>query len=237
MVLFNSTKPPFNNLLLREALSYATDAKAIRDKVFAGFYPSTQTFCTNQTLFCPTQVSTYHGYNPTKARQLISEYQTQTGKPFPTIPLYSFLSTNVILTEAIAAQWKAVGVNVNITVAPSIGTYFGDVRANTWPNWVENSVLASTDPATGTFAMFGVNGEFTGTNDQTLQSMLSRAESIVTPTVREGLYKQIFSYINQMAYGIPIYQSSILTVNAKNVVGYVDGVSKQIVQDTDIWLK
>lgn len=237
MVLFNSMEAPFNNQLVREALSYATDSKTIVEKVFGGVYPLAQTFCTSQTRYCPKHVASYRGYDPSKAKQLIAQYQSQTGHAFPTIPLYSFLSTNKLLTEAIGEQWRAVGVNVKITVVPSIPQYVSDFKAKAWPDWVENSVQASIDPATGLYAMFGVNGLFSGTADQTLQTMLSHAQAIVTPSVRKSLYGQIFNYIDTKAYAIPIYQSSILTVNAKKVMGYVDGVSTKIVQDKNVWLK
>lgn len=237
MVLFNSTKPPFNDPVVREALSYATDPKAIMKSVFAGVYTTTQAFCTTQTLYCPGHVPTYRGYDPGKARQLMAEYRTQTGKAFPTIPLASFLSTNETLTEAVASEWKAVGISTKISVDPTIGQFVNEQRANSWSDWVENSVESSIDPATGTFAMFGVHGVFSGTDDHTLQNMLSGAESTVAPRARQRLYQRIFDYMDQKAYGIPIYQDSILTVNAKNVMGYVNGVSKQIVQDENIWLK
>jgi peptide/nickel transport system substrate-binding protein len=237
MVLFNSTIPTFSNILVREALSYATDPNSIVKKIFEGIYPTMETFCTDQTLYCPATVPTYRGYNPGKAKQLIAEYQEKTGKPFPTITLYSFLSTNETLTEAIAAEWKALGVSTQITLVPTIGEFVSDSRANSWPDWVENSVESSSDPSTATTAMFGVHGTFTGTNDQTLQSMLSQAETIITPSVRAKLYRQIFNYMDKMAYAIPLYQSSILTLNAKNVVGYVDGTSKQVVQDDNISLR
>lgn len=237
MVLFNSTRAPFNNQLVREALSYGTNAKQIIKSVFDGFYAPTQALCTSQTRYCPKKVPTYRGYDAKKAKQLIARYEAQTGKPFPTIPLYSFLPTNSLLTEAVAEQWQSIGVNVKITVVPTIPQYVGDSRANMWSAWVENAVQDSVDPATGTFAMFGVHGLFTGTSDQTLQNMLSRAQTVVKPSVRAGLYQQIFNYLDKMAYAVPIYQSSIITVNSKSVMGYVNGYSSKIVQDTDIWLK
>jgi len=236
-VAFNTMKPPFNNPLVREALSYATDSKQIIKSVFDGLYPPTQALCSSQTNYCPVKkVSAYLGYNPTKAKRLISEYQTSTGQPFPTIQLYGFLPTNATLTEAIAQEWQAVGVTVNITIVSVIPTYVVDFRTGNWTSWVENAVQASIDPATGTFAMFGVNGLFTGANDPTLQSMLVRAQSLVSPTTRATLYQAIFQYLDKMAYGIPIYQGATIIATAKNVENYVisGGVS---VNDENVWLK
>jgi len=236
-VAFNTTKAPFNNPLVREALSYATDPKQIIKSVFDGIYPPTEALCSSQTNYCPTKkVSTYLGYNPTKAKKLIAEVESQTGQPFPTIQLYGFLPTNATLTEAIAQEWEAVGVSVNITIVSVIPTYVVDYRNGTWTAWVQNAVLDSTDPATGTFAMYGVNGLFTGADDPTLQSMLVRAESLVSPAARAPLYQQIFQYLDKNAYGVPIYQGTTITVTAKNVENYViaGGVS---VDDENVWLK
>jgi ABC-type transport system substrate-binding protein len=84
--------------------------------------------------------------------------------------------------------------------------------------------------------MFGVKGLFTGADDPALQSMLVRAESLVSPTARAPLYKQIFQYLDKNVYGIPIYQGTTITATAKNVENYVisGGVS---VNMEDVWLK
>jgi len=237
LVLFNSTIPPFNNLLVREALSYATDPKLLVRSVYDGVYPTMQAMCTRLTTYCPSKISSYDGYDVTKAKAAMAQYTQQTGKPFPTIPMYSFLPTNATLTEAVASEWNSIGITTTISVVSVIPDYVNDFRANTWPIWVENDVQSSTDPATGTFCQFGVMGLFTGVDDPTLQGMLNRAEQLVNPTVRATLYKAIFTYIDKMAYGVPIYQSSTFTISAKNVEGVLNGTSNAPFYDENVWLK
>jgi ABC-type transport system substrate-binding protein len=236
-VAFNTMTAPFNNPLVREALSYATDPKQIIKSVFDGLYPPTEALCSSQTNFCPTKkVSTYIGYDPTKAKKLISQYETQTGQSFPTISLYGFLPTNATLTEAVAQEWEAVGVTVNITIVSVIPTYVTDFRNGTWSAWVQNAVQDSTDPATGTYSMFGVKGLFTGVDDPVLQSMLVHAQSLVNPAARAPLYQQIFQYLDKNAYGIPLYQGTLITATAKNLENYFisGGIT---VNDENVWLK
>jgi peptide/nickel transport system substrate-binding protein len=236
-VLFNSMKAPFNNLLVREALSYATDPKQIIASVFDGIYKPAVTFCTAATLYCPKKVSTYDGYNPTKAKQLIAQYQSSTGQAFPTIPVYAFLPSNATLAEAIAQEWQAVGVTVDLTVVSVIPTYVTDYETGNWSAWVENSILNSNDPATGTSTEFGDGGTYSGAADPTLQGMLNRAQQLVSPVVRAPLYQKIFQYIDKMAYGIPLYQAVAIAATTKNVEGYdqVGGLVSPL--DENVWLK
>jgi peptide/nickel transport system substrate-binding protein len=237
MVLFNSTKPPFNNPLVREALSYATNPKQIIASVFDGIFKPAVTFCTTATLYCPKKVSTYDGYNPTKAKSLISQYQSSSGQTFPTIQLYAFLPADATLAEAIQQEWQAVGVSVNLTVVSVIPTYVTDFENGNWSTWVENSILDSPDPATGTFTEFGDGGTYSGAADPALQGMLNRAQQLVSPAVRAPLYQKIFQYIDKEAYGIPLYQQATIAATAKNVEGY-EQVSGQVpVLDENVWLK
>jgi ABC-type transport system substrate-binding protein len=236
MISLNTSKPPFNNILVREVLNYATNDQAILKSLFNGIYPGTTTFCTVQTQFCPKNVQGYEGYNPAKAKQLMAEYTKQTGQPFPTIPLVSFLSTNVPLTEALAAEYKAIGINTTITINPTIPDFVQAFKSNSWPDWVENAVQTSSDPATGTTCMFGVHGVFTGVSDQKLQGMMNAAAATGNPEVRAKDYQQIFNYMAKMAYAVPLYQSSIITVFSRHLKGIPQGLSKQVIQDFNLSL-
>lgn len=108
----NVTKPPFDDVRVRKALSRGFDRSIItRDVLKAGQIPA--------TWFCPAMP----GYEPPKglaydrdaARELLAEAGYPDGKGFPTVELlYNSNEDHKKVAESIVQQWKE---NLGITVS------------------------------------------------------------------------------------------------------------------------
>ena len=78
-LLLNLSKPPFNNLKVRQAAAMAVSSAEYAKVIDQGISPTSNgPFVSGSPYFAPTG---YPEPNPTKAKQLVSEVQQETGQP------------------------------------------------------------------------------------------------------------------------------------------------------------
>jgi peptide/nickel transport system substrate-binding protein len=103
---------PLANLMVRQALNYATNRTAINDALLFGQGEPAWSIFPSSSVFYDKSLTNYYAYNPTKAKQLLAEAGYPNG--FSTTlmalpePALSQLAT-VLQTE-----WKQIGVSVQI---------------------------------------------------------------------------------------------------------------------------
>lgn len=120
---FNIIKPPFNNLKLRQAFSYAINRDKIIEEVL-----NTEAFGAGICGITPPGIAGYditsvrgYNFNPDKAKKLLAEAGYPNGKNFPraTIELNSGGGKHVNVVEEIKRQLKEVlNVDVDFVVVP-----------------------------------------------------------------------------------------------------------------------
>jgi oligopeptide transport system substrate-binding protein len=108
---FNVTKPPFNNIKVRQAFAYALDRTYYPKLLQSGQTPIAS-WVSPGLLGYDAKLGLQ--YNPQKAKQLLAEAGYPNGKGFPTVTV-SFPTTYDIRKEAEIAQalWKK-NLNVNV---------------------------------------------------------------------------------------------------------------------------
>jgi len=106
-------RPPFNDVRVRQAMSYAIDRQAIVDTIFAGqatvangVFPPMQFVSENDKVFYP--------YDPEKAKQLLAEAGYTADKPLKFLMLTSNASLYQDEAVLVQAQLKEIGVEVEI---------------------------------------------------------------------------------------------------------------------------
>lgn len=134
MYVFNTTRPPFDDVRVRQAFSYAVDRKYLVDEVLAGeaYGPGINGICPPALPgYKASEISGYEkiGENDAatkankaeereKAKKLLAEAGYPNGKDFPTVKLVlnSGGARNTRVAEAIASQLREV-LNVNVEIA------------------------------------------------------------------------------------------------------------------------
>lgn len=107
----NNGVAPFNNVLVRRAIAYATDKKAIIDVAAAGRGVPLATDSVPGDPYYLNLTSNYP-YDPTKAKQLLTEAGYPNGfSTTLTLPPYYYAT---LVGPVIQAQLAAVGIKVNI---------------------------------------------------------------------------------------------------------------------------
>jgi peptide/nickel transport system substrate-binding protein len=111
-VQLNTSRPPFNNIAMREALAYGADRDAI-NKVANGGLPTIADgpFAPDSPAYLKD--TGFPHYNPAKAKALIAQYKKQGGSTTFTLTTTTDQAT-IQLGELIQSQAKKVGVTIKL---------------------------------------------------------------------------------------------------------------------------
>ena len=110
----NSKRPPLDNPLVKQALSLAIDREAIVKELWRGrgIVPS-QPIAKGDNHFDPSLPPL--AYNPKEARERLKKAGYK-GEEILIETTVAYVSQDKAMSEAIAAMWKDVGVNVKVEV-------------------------------------------------------------------------------------------------------------------------
>lgn len=109
---YNTKRKPFDDIRVRQALSYATNRQAICDNVFRGFKPA-YALTPPMGAYDPPHIA---AYDTAKAKQLLADAGYPGGKGFPRIKiLIASRETAATLAQATQAMWReTLGIEVDI---------------------------------------------------------------------------------------------------------------------------
>jgi peptide/nickel transport system substrate-binding protein len=112
-VPLNTMKPPFDNLKARQALAYATDQATYISTLGQGVYtPANGMFAPGQLGY--SEDSGYPQFDLDKAKQLVQDYETETGKPFE----FSLLAVSEVqyaqADQLLKKMWEEAGMKVTL---------------------------------------------------------------------------------------------------------------------------
>jgi len=112
--LFNATRPPFDNVLVRRAFSMAIDRESITKNVVKGGRKPATAF-TAPGIAGYTPRANIH-FDPVMAKQLLAEAGYPDGKGFPEVSiLYNTHNTHRNVATTLQQMWKDI-LNVNVTL-------------------------------------------------------------------------------------------------------------------------
>jgi peptide/nickel transport system substrate-binding protein len=192
-IMLNSSKPPFDNATARQALAYATDV----DAYMASFQvdPSKKTnspFSKDSPYYSDNP---YPSYNPDMAKQLVEQYEQETGQPLSFTLGTTPVPVNLQVAQLLQQQWQNAGMEVNLNSVLQdnyiLEAVQGNYQANLWRQF------AATDPdadyvwwtknnATGPLALNIARFQ----NDE-LSAALDEARGSPDPEVRKQAYATV----------------------------------------------
>ncbi len=112
---FNITRPPFDDVRVRQALAMAVDRQALADNVLKGGQQPAAFYTPPNTVgyTCTTRVE----YDVAKAKKLLAEAGYPDGAGFPSTELlYNTSEDHKLIAEAIQQMWRK-NLNVTVTLA------------------------------------------------------------------------------------------------------------------------
>ncbi len=112
-VLLNLSKPPFNNLKVRQAAAMAVSSAEYAKVIDQGISPTSNgPFVSGSPYFAPTG---YPEPNPTKAKQLVSEVHQETGQPVVVTINHTPDPSATRDAEFVQQQLQAAGMQVTLS--------------------------------------------------------------------------------------------------------------------------
>jgi peptide/nickel transport system substrate-binding protein len=237
-IILNVTKPPLNDLKVRQALNYATDKDAIIKSVFFG---------QGQVMNAPIPLGTYvdksspgYPYDLAKAKALMAESSVPNGFALPMIVANNNqdrINTAIILKD----EWAKIGVTVDVQQLDSAtvrAAYHGEGNFMATPSAWTNDMNDPTEIVN--YAMRGGEGSgsfayWTRYNNPDLSEKITAADLEQDPVKREAAYVAIQrTYLNDA----PLVFIANLGATAawrNNVTGFlIDGLSYYRFEDVTL---
>ena len=237
-IILNVTKPPLNDLKVRQALNYATDKDAIIKSVFFG---------QGQVMNAPIPLGTYvdksspgYPYDLAKAKALMAESSVPSGFALPMIVANNNqdrINTAIILKD----EWAKIGVAVDVQQLDSAtvrAAYHGEGNFMATPSAWTNDMNDPTEIVN--YAMRGGEGSgsfayWTRYNNPDLSEKITAADLEQDPVKREAAYVAIQrTYLNDA----PLVFIANLGATAAwrtNVTGFlIDGLSYYRFEDVTL---
>lgn len=213
---------PLDDIRLREALNLATDRKSIIDSVFGGLGTPAHEIFLPSTLGYNTSLEDWD-YDPAEAKQLVQEAAADGVDVSKEIVLYGrpdFYPGAREVTEALAAAWTAIGLNIRIENVES-GTW-GQILLRPHQDGREPNILQSSHGNTTGDASFTVvekytcNGSQSASCDPAFDSLVQQALTESDTAKRGDLFAQAMAEErNNVVQDIPLaYMQEIFLLSS-----------------------
>ena len=225
---FNTSTPPFNDPLVRKALSYAINKQAILETVYTGQAEVANGLIPNSSWAYDESIESQE-YSISKARELLIEagYPDGFSMDLWAMPVQRAYNPDAItMAKLIQADLQKIDINVEIVSDYEWSTFLRKITEgehqsvllgwsadNPDPDNFFSNMLSCTSAITGSNRTFWCNEEF----DQLLQSALQTSNI----NSRKAYYSKALKLINEEVPLIPIAHSKRYEARSMNINGTV----------------
>jgi peptide/nickel transport system substrate-binding protein len=209
-VEMNSTAPPFDNILAREAIYYATDPQALVRGLYDNVYKVVESATApGETIYIP-KVAGYRAFDLSRAKALVRQLGGLT------VTLGALTNSQYWVTEedALAAQWARAGIVVHVQVN-SLEQYLQELKTGRWQ--ALDTQWGTPDPALGLPTHFASTAPLSGTKDPVVDSLMVQAAATANYHKRVELYMRLFERMSSNADDVFLYSKPLITIVAKTV--------------------
>ncbi len=233
-IMLNTSKPPLDDIRVRQALAYATDRNLINQVVNEGQREIGDGIFTQGSPWrvdvpsCqsadPAPDGCWPDYDPAKATELVNEYEAEKG---PISFELANSGTDDRVINLLKEQWGAVGVDVSVTLIDQstfiANAALGNYQAYDWRQF------GGLDPDydeiwwTSENAGEGIALNFARNKDPKIDAALQQGRSSTDPAVRKQAYATVQRQINNDAPYIWYDRAQWAVVAQNSVRGITNG--------------
>jgi peptide/nickel transport system substrate-binding protein len=227
MVMLDTVKPPMNNLLVRQALAYATNESQVIATLGEPFIPqSNGPFGPGSQYYTPD--TGYPSYDLNKAKQLVSEWSAQNGGKKLSFHLGTTATPQTLAdAQLIQDMWNQAGISVTIDQVDQsqyiLNALRGNYDAYLWAQFGDPDPDADfvwwSSQTAAPIGAYSLN--FARNSDPQLDAALATGRTSSDQATRVAAYEEV---AKRMAVDLPyIWLSGIISdvSSAPNVHGLV----------------
>ncbi len=221
--MLNTSKPPLDDIRVRQALAYATNREAFNQVIFDGKGEIADGIFSQGSPW-RGEGAPYPAYDPAKAQELVAEYEAENGPIRFSLVNSGTDSRGIDLAKE---QWAAVGIDVDVSLMEQgqfiANAALGDFQAHDWRQF------GALDPDydyiwwTSENAGDGIALNFARNKDPRIDEALKRGRSTTDLAVRKQAYADVQRYINEDLPYIWTVRSQWVVVASNNVRGIMNG--------------
>ena len=223
---FNTAKPPFNNPLVRKALSYAINKQAILDAVYTGQAEIANGIIPNSSWAYDETISSQE-YSINKAQELLSEagYSDGFSMDLWAMPVQrSYNPDAVTMAKLIQADLQKIGIEVDIVSGYEWSTFLRKITDGEHQSVLLGWSADHPDPDNFFSPMLSCSSAITGSNrtfwcNEKFDRLIKRALQTNSINKRKVLYSKALALINEEVPLIPIAHSKRFQARSNNING------------------
>ncbi|BBR59052.1 MULTISPECIES: ABC transporter substrate-binding protein [unclassified Klebsiella] len=223
---FNTEKKPFDNVLVRQALNYATDKQAIVNAVFMGSGTVAKSPIPPNMMGYKKDLKDY-SYDPEKAKALLKQAGLEKGVDATlwSMPVQRPYNPNSRrIAEMIQNDWAKVGVKAKI-VTYEWGEYLSGIRKGEHDSALYGWMSDNGDPDNFANTLLGCDSIKTGSNaarwcNKEYDGLVKKALVVSDPAKRAALYGQAQEIYAQQVPWIALANGKTFYATRSNVSGY-----------------
>lgn len=229
VIMINVTKPPTDELAVRQAMLYAVDQKAIVNALFKDVYAPAYTPLEAPTLGYDASIAKMYGSNPTKAGQLLDAARWKMGSGgvrekngVPLRPLFINIANDQFdqIAQIVQADLRKVGIDLQLQSEsePTVFNTYNQGPQNLaeifyWYN--DPSLLYSLYHST----QIGHGFNWSHYSNAQVDELLVKGGATADPTQRVSVYKQAQEQIMKDAAIMPIQSKRTVMAHNANLDG------------------
>ncbi|WP_196073044.1 ABC transporter substrate-binding protein [Nakamurella alba] len=209
--------PALGEVKVRQALNYAIDRASIVSSLYGEYGRPTDQFVPESIAGYVPALQDHYPYDPAKAKQLLAEAGYPDGFSFSIVEQPA-VDNGDLLTQALVAAWKEIGVDVTIKTAASFPAYQDLIRSKKYPATTFTFQYSAQLTVMRQMALkpSGYNWlEFT--NDEAVELATTQLKYDVESADGKKAAEASNTFMVENAFAIPVVSSDALLFSAKGV--------------------
>jgi peptide/nickel transport system substrate-binding protein len=217
-IAFMTDRAPFNNLQLRQAISYAVDRGSIVKDLLGGNGEVAQSiYAPGVGYFAP---QTPYAFDPEKAKALIKQSGFDTSQTLKFAYPTGRTVNDKAVGEAVGGMIQAVGLNVQLD-APEWGTFLDNYQKKRIYDFVIASMSPDNlDPDYALSPWFRSDTSFIKYSNPTVDDLLKKGASATDSTQEAQIYQQLQKMLWEDLPYAPLYVVPQLWAKSKKLTGF-----------------
>lgn len=215
---FNNQKEPFNDIKVRQAISYAIDTTSVVETVWRGVGKVAEGPMAPNVKYADHSIEV-HEYNVEKAKELLAEAGYPDG--FKTKLWTNEKQERVDMATIIQSQLKEVGIDVDIEIL-EWGAYLDSLSKGEQDMFIIGWTCQTADPDLALYGplsqeTLGAGANFSFFIDDEVNDLLIKGRRIEDSPEREAIYKKIQNRVVEQAPWVFLSNGEAVVGSAKYV--------------------